>query len=99
MQEKIYYSNIDNYSLTHRVIELAESLQIAQSAVELGRLKSRWNRANNGFTDIEDLDVLYDCVCEAQRSYDKALARYFDQRRHLQIHNTVLGYRAKYDHD
>ena len=77
----LYFSNFDNLSLAHRAIELSDSLQIFQAADELVELKNRWNRANNGFTDIEDLDVLYDCVCEAQRYYDKAVATVYDQSR------------------
>jgi len=73
--KRIYFTDLENLALAHHVIELAESLQLKWARAELDLLKSRWRVANNGLVDIEDLDVLYDCLKEAIKAYDKAAAR------------------------
>ena len=78
---KIYFTDLENLALAHHVIELAESLQLEWARAELDLLKSRWNMANTGFVDIEDLDVLYDCLKQSIRAYNRGAARAYQIRR------------------
>ena len=82
---KIYFTDLENLALAHHVIELAEGLQLEWARAELDLLKSRWNRANTGYVDIEDLDVLYNCLKVCIKAYDRAAARAYQIRRDQEV--------------
>ena len=95
---KIYFTNLENRAVAHTVIELAESLQLEMkpplylwARAELDLLKSRWNMANTGFVDIEDLDVLYDCLKQSIKALDKAAARAYQIRREQEVKACING--------